>query len=119
MAHYGRLSLALVYSNANLVDLFAKTRTVVSLAWIEPPLKNNDNNKKKIKKNYESSYATQNREANQVKMNTVALLAFAVWALFLRYLPHILRFLQLQRFSKTLPGPSVGELIANVKKGGK
>lgn len=52
-------------------------------------------------------------------MNTVALLAFAVWALFLRYLPHILRFLQLQRFSKTLPGPSVGELIANVKKGGK
>ncbi|KAH8386854.1 hypothetical protein KR093_002971 [Drosophila rubida] len=50
-------------------------------------------------------------------MNTLALIAFALWALFLRYLPHILRFLQLQRFSKTLPGPSVGELIANVKKG--
>ncbi|KAH8396449.1 hypothetical protein KR222_010434 [Zaprionus bogoriensis] len=50
-------------------------------------------------------------------MNTVALLAFALWALFLRYLPQILRFLQLQRFSKTLPGPTVGELIANVKKG--
>lgn len=52
-------------------------------------------------------------------MNTVALLAFALWALFLRYLPQILRFVQLQRFSKTIPGPSVGELIANVKKGGK
>ncbi|XP_034489516.1 probable cytochrome P450 4s3 [Drosophila innubila] len=50
-------------------------------------------------------------------MNTLALLAFAVCAIFLRYLPHILRFMQLQRFSKTLPGPSVGELIANVKKG--
>lgn len=52
-------------------------------------------------------------------MNTLALFAFALWALFLRYLPHILKFVQLQRFSRTLPGPSVGELIANVKKGGK
>ncbi|XP_062139798.1 probable cytochrome P450 4s3 [Drosophila sulfurigaster albostrigata] len=50
-------------------------------------------------------------------MNTLALIVFALWALFMRYLPHILRFLQLQRFSKTLPGPSIGELIANVKKG--
>ncbi|XP_064556307.1 probable cytochrome P450 4s3 [Drosophila montana] len=50
-------------------------------------------------------------------MNTLALFAFALWALFLRYLPNILRFVQLQRFSRTLPGPSVRELIANVKKG--
>ncbi|XP_022231350.2 LOW QUALITY PROTEIN: probable cytochrome P450 4s3 [Drosophila obscura] len=50
-------------------------------------------------------------------MNTWALVAFALWALFLRYLPQILNFLRLQSFSKTLPGPSVGELIANVKKG--
>ncbi|XP_017017316.1 probable cytochrome P450 4s3 [Drosophila kikkawai] len=50
-------------------------------------------------------------------MSTLALLAFVLWALFLRYLPQILNFLRLQRFAKTLPGPSVGELIANVKKG--
>ncbi|XP_017156416.1 probable cytochrome P450 4s3 [Drosophila miranda] len=50
-------------------------------------------------------------------MNTWALMAFALWALFLRYLPQILTFLRLQRFAKTLPGPSVSELIANVKKG--
>ncbi|XP_068159952.1 LOW QUALITY PROTEIN: probable cytochrome P450 4s3 [Drosophila tropicalis] len=50
-------------------------------------------------------------------MNTLALLAFVLWALFLRFLPQILTFLRLQRFAKTLPGPSVSELIANVKKG--
>ncbi|XP_016924202.2 probable cytochrome P450 4s3 [Drosophila suzukii] len=50
-------------------------------------------------------------------MSTLALLAFALWALFLRYIPNILNFLRLQRFAKTLPGPTIGELIANVKKG--
>ncbi|KAH8420159.1 hypothetical protein KR009_006410 [Drosophila setifemur] len=50
-------------------------------------------------------------------MNTLALLTFAFCALFLRYLPQILNFLRLHRFAKTLPGPSVSELIANVKKG--
>ncbi|KAI8033434.1 hypothetical protein M5D96_013797 [Drosophila gunungcola] len=50
-------------------------------------------------------------------MSTLALLAFVLWALFLLYLPKILNFLRLQRFAKTLPGPSIGELIENVKKG--
>lgn len=49
----------------------------------------------------------------------VALVAFVLWAAFLRYLPKILNFLRLQRFAKTLPGPTIGELIANVKKGGE
>jgi len=53
------------------------------------------------------------------EMSTLALLAFALWALFLRYIPNILNFLRLQRFAKTLPGPTIGELIANVKKGGE
>lgn len=52
-------------------------------------------------------------------MNTWTLLAFALWALFMRYLPQIFKFVELQRFSRTLPGPTVGELIANVKKGRK
>lgn len=51
-------------------------------------------------------------------MNTLALLAFAFWVLFLRYLPRILNFLRMHRFANTLPGPSIGELIATVKKGG-
>ncbi|XP_030382361.1 probable cytochrome P450 4s3 [Scaptodrosophila lebanonensis] len=50
-------------------------------------------------------------------MNALAVFAFALWALFLSLLPRILQFLRLQRFARTLPGPSVGELIANVKKG--
>ncbi|KAH8273463.1 hypothetical protein KR018_002460 [Drosophila ironensis] len=50
-------------------------------------------------------------------MSTLALLAVVFWAIFLRYLPRILAFLRLHRFSKTLPGPSIGELIATVKKG--
>ncbi|XP_039496667.1 probable cytochrome P450 4s3 [Drosophila santomea] len=50
-------------------------------------------------------------------MSTLALLAFVLWAAFLRYLPKILNFLRLQRFAKTLPGPTIGELIENVKKG--
>ncbi|ALC49760.1 Cyp4s3 [Drosophila busckii] len=50
-------------------------------------------------------------------MNSLALFAFAVWAIFLRYLPQIFQFLRLLKFSKTLPGPTVGELIENVKKG--
>ncbi|EDW06367.1 probable cytochrome P450 4s3 [Drosophila mojavensis] len=50
-------------------------------------------------------------------MNTWVLFAFAVWALFMRFLPQIFNFMKLQRFSRTLPGPTVGELIANVKKG--
>ncbi|XP_017093169.1 probable cytochrome P450 4s3 [Drosophila bipectinata] len=50
-------------------------------------------------------------------MNTLALLAFAFWVLFLRYLPRILNFLRMHRFANTLPGPSIGELIATVKKG--
>lgn len=52
-------------------------------------------------------------------MNTWVLFAFAVWALFMRFLPQIFNFMKLQRFSRTLPGPTVGELIANVKKGRK
>ncbi|XP_036319967.1 probable cytochrome P450 4s3 isoform X1 [Rhagoletis pomonella] len=50
-------------------------------------------------------------------MNALALVAFALWALFMRYLPSIIQFLRLKRFAATIPGPSIGELIARSKKG--
>lgn len=50
-------------------------------------------------------------------MNALALIAFAVWALFMRYLPHIVEFLRIKKFASTIPGPSIGELIENAKKG--
>uniref|UniRef100_A0A1I8PTX3 Cytochrome P450 n=1 Tax=Stomoxys calcitrans TaxID=35570 RepID=A0A1I8PTX3_STOCA len=50
-------------------------------------------------------------------MNTLALIAFALWALFMRYLPKIMEFIKLKRWSDSLPGPTVGELIENAKKG--
>ena len=52
-------------------------------------------------------------------MNSWALIAFALWALFMRYLPQILEFLKIKKFASTLPGPSLSELIENVKKGRK
>ncbi|XP_039962352.1 probable cytochrome P450 4s3 isoform X1 [Bactrocera tryoni] len=50
-------------------------------------------------------------------MNALALIAFALWALFMRYLPHIVEFLRIRRFASTIPEPSIGELIENAKKG--
>lgn len=50
-------------------------------------------------------------------MNALALIAFALWALFMRYLPNIIQFLRIRKFAATIPGPSIGELIENAKKG--
>ncbi|XP_075155820.1 putative cytochrome P450 4s3 [Haematobia irritans] len=50
-------------------------------------------------------------------MNTLALIAFALWALFMRFLPQIFEFIKLKRWADTLPGPTISELIENVKKG--
>lgn len=53
------------------------------------------------------------------KMNTLALIAFALWALFMRCLPKIMEFIKLRQWSASIPGPSISELIENVKKGRK
>ncbi|XP_058976945.1 probable cytochrome P450 4s3 [Musca domestica] len=50
-------------------------------------------------------------------MNTLALIAFALWALFMRCLPKIMEFIKLRQWSSSIPGPTISELIENVKKG--
>ncbi|XP_075155568.1 putative cytochrome P450 4s3 [Haematobia irritans] len=46
------------------------------------------------------------------------LFTFALWAIFLHYLlPKLREFVRLVKWSKTLPGPTIGEFIENVKKG--
>lgn len=50
-------------------------------------------------------------------MNALALITFAFWALFMCYLPSIVQFLRIRKFASTIPGPSIGELIENAKKG--
>ncbi|XP_054730069.1 probable cytochrome P450 4s3 [Anastrepha obliqua] len=50
-------------------------------------------------------------------MNALALIVFALWALFMRYLPNIIQFLRIKRFASTIPGPSISELIENAKQG--
>ncbi|XP_073830965.1 cytochrome P450 4s3 [Musca autumnalis] len=50
-------------------------------------------------------------------MNTLALIAFALWALFMRSLPKIMEFMKLRQWSASIAGPTISELIENVKKG--
>uniref|UniRef100_T1PNP1 Cytochrome P450 n=1 Tax=Musca domestica TaxID=7370 RepID=T1PNP1_MUSDO len=50
-------------------------------------------------------------------INSLSLMGLAVLALFLRYLTTILEFIRLIKWSSTVPGPSIGELMENAKKG--
>ncbi|KAM7348107.1 cytochrome P450 4s3 [Cochliomyia hominivorax] len=50
-------------------------------------------------------------------MNILALIAFGLWALFLRYLPKIIELLKLKQWAQNIPGPTIGEFIENAKKG--
>ncbi|KAI8118845.1 putative cytochrome P450 4s3 [Lucilia cuprina] len=50
-------------------------------------------------------------------MNTLALIAFALWAVFMRYLPNIIAFIKMKKWSENVPGPTIGEFIENAKKG--
>lgn len=52
-------------------------------------------------------------------MNTVALIAFALWAAFIRFLPKIIEFIKIKQWAQNIPGPTIGELIENAKKGRK
>lgn len=52
-------------------------------------------------------------------MNVLALIAFSLWALFMRYLPKIMEFIKLKQWSANVPGPTMAELIETVKKGRK
>ena len=50
-------------------------------------------------------------------MNTLALIAFLLWAAFMRFLPKIMEFIKLKQWAENIPGPTIGELIENAKKG--
>lgn len=52
-------------------------------------------------------------------MNTLALIAFALWTVFMCYLPKIIKFIQITQWAQNIPGPTIAELIENVRKGGK
>lgn len=52
-------------------------------------------------------------------MNTLALIAFAVWAIFMRYLPKIMELIKLKQWAANIPGPTIREFIENAKKGGQ
>ncbi|XP_073830963.1 probable cytochrome P450 4s3 [Musca autumnalis] len=50
-------------------------------------------------------------------MNTLSLVGLAILAVFLKCLPTILQFIKLIKWSATVPGPTIGELMENAKKG--
>lgn len=52
-------------------------------------------------------------------MNTLALIAFLLWAAFMRFLPKIIEFIKIKQWAANIPGPTIVEFIENARKGRK